>query len=1094
MTVPVASARTASRGPLRTGRAIARRSSRHRRGGFVSARLDGAARRRLGPRARSPAARSLNGRAEHRRRRARDPASAAGQRVVAAGLPALRRGSTRLDARPLGQGGPEGPRPATTSSRIVRVPLQAPAEQARLAALGPRHDRPSGAHLPGRAPALRRRRAQAARRRASRSRSASRTCSAGTGPTASTSAAPATARRARDQARVGDPERPDDLPHAARDRAGAEGARRGQPRARAHRSRCRAGRSRGRAIMGVEIAENVGAPPDGRPEYIRSARTTPASGPPTRRRWSGRSSSSTATRAATRSCARSCKGARTYIDPRAQRRRLQRDDRVRGPQPGRLVRGPGRLGRDRRAARAPRPAPTSARPARTGGNKANERDRRASRAPTTPPRRPGSSTAASTRTATTASSGAAPAPRATSTDQTYHGPAPWSEPETDGVPALAARPPAGGPDHEPHVHRPAPAPAGHGRPGAGARRGPAARARRRDGERDGLHVAVLLPALRHERARPTTTSTARSAASATRPRSARSSSTRLHDRLHPRVRRPARDDRFGNPTGQKLGGLRAAYTLAGLARARRRRTSQHADGHARPRAGRCGSPERPPTRPARSRTTTATSSRSRRSPSRATRRSSVGAGRHVRLDRQPVEPAQRRRDAVDADVRGRGRQRARDAAGLRRAQPGREPGVDVRRGLGPERPGAAARGLRPAERVRLGGRGRRSQGRLRISFSRTTGAGTATVEILQTAKGRRIVKQKRVARFTGRTGTFTWNGKRAGDKVANGVYVVRVSRQGRGRPHGRAARRRAAQAGQLREDAASSTSRTPACRHDVRPRRPGLPSKVGSPTVHFHGNPGRRRPQARLRRLPAALHLHGGARPPARVDPRLRDQGARAARRGVGGDDVPGLRLPPHGRAGAARALLPRGVRRAGRRLLLQPRAGRGDDPLRLRRPRHGRRGAHGHGHAAGPPVRHRGAEAALPRPRDRRREDLLPRDHRARRRLGRRGHPHARRARRRRVGDRRREDLHHQRPPRGLHRARGEDRPGRRARRHQPVPRRHGPARRRARAAAAEARHALLRHRAARLPGRARARRTRCSARRARASTTSCGSSRASA
>ena len=32
----------------------------------------------------------------------------------------------------------------------------------------------------------------------------------------------------------------------------------------------------------------------------------------------------------------------------------------------------------------------------------------------------------------------------------------------------------------------------------------------------------------------------------------------------------------------------------------------------------------------------------------------------------------------------------------------------------------------------------------------------------------------------------------------------------------------------------------------------------------------------------AALHLHGGARPAARVDPRLRDQGARAARGGVG--------------------------------------------------------------------------------------------------------------------------------------------------------------------------------------------------------------------
>ena len=143
--------------------------------------------------------------------------------------------------------------------------------------------------------------------------------------------------------------------------------------------------------------------------------------------------------------------------------------------------------------------------------------------------------------------------------------------------------------------------------------------------------------------------------------------------------------------------------------------------------------------------------------------------------------------------------------------------------------------------------------------------------------------------------------------------------------------------------------------------------------------------------------------------------------------------------------------------------------------------------------VRHRGAEAALPRAGDQGREDLLPRDHRARRRLRRRGHQDARGARRRRVGHQRLEDLHHQRPPRRLHRARDEDRPGRRLRRLHAVPRRHGPAGRDPREAAREARHARLRHRAARLPGRARARRGACSGRSARASTTSCGSSRAS-
>ena len=51
------------------------------------------------------------------------------------------------------------------------------------------------------------------------------------------------------------------------------------------------------------------------------------------------------------------------------------------------------------------------------------------------------------------------------------------------------------------------------------------------------------------------------------------------------------------------------------------------------------------------------------------------------------------------------------------------------------------------------------------------------------------------------------------------------------------------------------------------------------------------------------------------------------------------------------------------------------------RRPGDGHRRAHRHGHAAGAPVRHRGAEAGLPRAVDQGREDLLPGDHRARRR-----------------------------------------------------------------------------------------------------------------
>jgi hypothetical protein len=70
---------------------------------------------------------------------------------------------------------------------------------------------------------------------------------------------------------------------------------------------------------------------------------------------------------------------------------------------------------------------------------------------------------------------------------------------------------------------------------------------------------------------------------------------------------------------------------------------------------------------------------------------------------------------------------------------------------------------------------RRSRGRLRFAFTRAPGAGEVTVEVLQSSVGRRIVGSKRVARFTGRTGAFTWNGRRKGRKVPNGVYAVKFT-------------------------------------------------------------------------------------------------------------------------------------------------------------------------------------------------------------------------------------------------------------------------------------------------------------------------------
>ena len=52
---------------------------------------------------------------------------------------------------------------------------------------------------------------------------------------------------------------------------------------------------------------------------------------------------------------------------------------------------------------------------------------------------------------------------------TYHGPEPWSEPETRAFRDFVREHPADRPDHEPHVHRPDAPPAGHRalRPGAG---------------------------------------------------------------------------------------------------------------------------------------------------------------------------------------------------------------------------------------------------------------------------------------------------------------------------------------------------------------------------------------------------------------------------------------------------------------------------------------------------------------------------------------------------------------------------------------------------------------------------------------------------
>lgn len=69
----------------------------------------------------------------------------------------------------------------------------------------------------------------------------------------------------------------------------------------------------------------------------------------------------------------------------------------------------------------------------------------------------------------------------------------------------------------------------------------------------------------------------------------------------------------------------------------------------------------------------------------------------------------------------------------------------------------------------------RSGAGLRFSFSRAPGAGRATVTVSQIARGRAIVKSKRVKRFARRRGSFKWSGKLKGKRLIDGVYTVRIS-------------------------------------------------------------------------------------------------------------------------------------------------------------------------------------------------------------------------------------------------------------------------------------------------------------------------------
>ena len=239
----------------------------------------------------------------------------------------------------------------------MRVAITSAANRNRLVGARPRPGRPPGRDPLGRAPALAR-----PTRRSSRRPGLSYTVRIGD-VAAQGPRQPALASSARRPASVGerqgarrrDPERPHLLPHAGQEIENrAEDPRRAATRPRAARSRCPALLG-GPRDLGVEIAENVDATDDGRPYYVQvgthHAREWPANeatlewGLELDQRLQGRQRPRIAGHR---------QGRAQLRHPGAQRRRLRRDDPVRGHQPRRQLRRPGQLGLGRAATRARR--------------------------------------------------------------------------------------------------------------------------------------------------------------------------------------------------------------------------------------------------------------------------------------------------------------------------------------------------------------------------------------------------------------------------------------------------------------------------------------------------------------------------------------------------------------------------------------------------------------------------------------------------------------------------------------------------------------------------------------------------------------------
>ena len=318
-----------------------------------------------------------------------------------------------------------------------------------------------------------------------------------------------------------------------------------RPRASSSRSRCSHKTLEGRDGPRHRDHRATSTSPTASRSSCRWASTTRASGRPASTRWSGRSSSSTATasdardhRPRQRACARSsCRSSTSTASTSRARRRStsSRTPRVpadRRPALGstrrRVPRRPGAFAYKRRNCRVER------RPGRA--------ERRVRAAGATAP-------AASTRTATTAASGAARARAPLPAYDTYRGAGPFSEPETQNVRELVSTPPGDDADHQPHVLQPRAAPAGRPRAGPAAGRGDLQGARRRAWPRRTATRTSRATRSTTRPARPRTGATTRPAASASRSRSARSEFHPPYERTVAEYEGAGATGRQGQPRG-----------------------------------------------------------------------------------------------------------------------------------------------------------------------------------------------------------------------------------------------------------------------------------------------------------------------------------------------------------------------------------------------------------------------------------------------------------------------------------------------------------------------------------------------------------------